>query len=101
LLLYFEVYHLTYDADDQTRYTVEYEMTRRTDGGLLRKGNEDRISAATEYAGDSRTARETILLDLSELDAAGELDVTVRVTDEVTGRQVERTLPFTLVSSQS
>ncbi len=97
LLLYFEVYHLAFDADDRTRFTVEYEMTWRREGTLLRRGREDRISAKTAYTGASRTARESILLDLKAWEGAGALDVVVRVTDGVTGRQVERMLPLTLV----
>ncbi len=97
LLLYFEVYHLAFDAEDRARFTVEYEMAGRADGALLRPGRENRISARTPYAGTSRTARETILLDLTAWQGSGPLDVVVRVTDSVTGRQVERALSFTLV----
>jgi hypothetical protein len=97
LFLYFEVYHLTFDANDRTRYSVAYEMTRRADGRLFRKDKEDRIAAATEYTGSSRTATEYILLDMAAWEGTGTLDITVRITDMVTRRQVERSLPFTLM----
>lgn len=95
--LYFEVYHLNYDADDRTRYTVAYELARKTDGGLFRKDKQDRTATGTEYTGNSRTTEEYILLDLAEWQGNGTLDVTVRITDEVTGQQVERLLSFDLI----
>ena len=98
LALYFEVYHLNFDAGDQARYTVAYEVTRQEQKGGL-KGlfggkAEKRTSAETEYTGESRTARETILLDLGTSERAGEVAVAVRVTDETTGQTVERSLSF-------
>jgi GWxTD domain-containing protein len=97
LFLYFEVYHLNYDTDDRTRYTIAYEVVHHTDGGLFRKDKKDRIAASTEYTGSSRTTPEYLLLDLADWEGEGTLDVTVRITDEVTGQQVERTLSFQLV----
>ena len=101
LALYFEVYHLNFDAGDQTRYTVAYEVTRQEQKGGL-KGlfggkAEKRTSAETEYMGESRTARETILLDLGTWERSGDVAVAVRVTDETTGQTVERSLSFEVV----
>ncbi|MFQ5571487.1 MAG: GWxTD domain-containing protein, partial [Rhodothermales bacterium] len=99
LVLYFEAYHLAFGPDDQTHYTVEYEVRRTKGGGLLRflgGGKEEGTSAQSRYTGSSRTAKEYILLDFSEWKGKGDLEVTVRITDGVTGRQVERTLAFTL-----
>ena len=98
LALYFEVYHLNFGADDQTRYTVAYEVARQEQRGgirgLLGGTAEKRTSAETAYAGESRTARETIFLDLGTWERAGEIEVTVRVTDETSGQTVERSLAF-------
>ncbi len=99
LALYFEVYHLTFGSDDRTHFTVEYEVTRnREKGGFLRlkKGDETRTVVRAPYTADARTAREFIYLDLSAWEGEGVLDVRVRVTDEVSGRRVERTLRFAL-----
>jgi hypothetical protein len=99
---YFEVYHLTYGADDQAHFTVSYEIGRdKTRNPLLRflgRGDEERTSVATPYTGQSRTAREYILLDLSEWEGQGTLEIRVRVTDETTGQQITRTLPFKMNS---
>ncbi len=103
LLLYFEVYHLTFDAADQTQYTVAYEVESVEKGGLLRFLDGSRgegTSAQTDYTGSSRTAREYILIDFSEWEGRGALVVTVRITDRVTGREVERTMPLTLVKQR-
>ena len=98
LALYFEVYHLTFGADDQAHYTVEYEVTRSEEkGGLLRflGGDTDhQTTAQTRYTSDSRTAHEYIMLDLSAWQGEGQLGITVRVTDETTGQQIERSVAF-------
>ena len=104
LLLYFEVYHLAFGSDDQTQYTVAYEVRRtKGQGGLLRflgGPRDEGATAETDYTGASRTAKESILLDFSEWEGRGALDITVRVTDRVTGRRVERTMPMTLVKER-
>lgn len=93
--LYFEVYHLTFGADDRTRYTVAYEVARGPERRLLPgRAASGTTAARITYAGDGTTAREAIVLDLEAWDGEGELTITVRVTDENTGRQVERDLRF-------
>ncbi len=102
LMLYFEVYHLPFGADDRTRYTVEYEVQRRTKGGavqkLFRGDDEERTTVTTTNDGTSRTATEYIMLDLAEWEVEGPSDVTVnvRVTDERSGQSVERSIDFEL-----
>ena len=99
--LYFEVYHLTFDDDDQTHYTITYEIAGIGAGGLLRflgRGDRERTAVETPYTGQSRTAREYIVLDLSEWDGTGALEVRLQVTDDVTGSQVARSLLFELVN---
>jgi hypothetical protein len=104
LLLYFEVYHLAFNPGDETQYTVAYEIRRSQDkGGLLRflgRPGDESTSVQTEYAGSDRTAREHILLDFTEWEGRGALEVTVRVTDRVTGQHVERTLSLTLAEER-
>ncbi|HMB89764.1 MAG TPA: hypothetical protein VKP65_02890, partial [Rhodothermales bacterium] len=88
-----------YGPDDRTHYDVAYEIKRRRPGNLLRlrQGREDRIAVRTDVSGSSRTAQEFILLDLSAWEGTGEVEVTVRVTDTVTGQQAARSLFFELV----
>lgn len=96
LVLYFEAYHLAFTGEDQTRYSIEYEVRRQeNDGRLVRLfTDDDPRSTATEatYEGGSRTAKEYIMLDLSDWEGSDDLRVTVRVTDEATGQQVERSV---------
>lgn len=100
LAFYVEAYHLTFDANDQTRYTVDYEVKRRTPrtglARLVRSDEETITTASTSYSGTRRTAREYVLLDPSEWNATGTLQVTVRITDEVSGQQAKRSLAFEL-----
>jgi GWxTD domain-containing protein len=97
LALVFEVYHLTLGRDDKTRYAVEYEILRRRDRGIFRGDATDRTAVSTRYTGENRTSREYILVDLSDWAQVGEIMLTVRVKDEVSGQAVERSLPFTVV----
>lgn len=98
LALAFEVYHLAFDADDRTRYRVAYTVRRQADGGLLRRrGPVETTESVARYTGTARAAREQIVVDLGTWTTAGALTVTVRVTDEVTGQAVERTIDFEAV----
>lgn len=101
LILYFEIYHLTFGNEDQTRYTIEYEVERRDERGqiarLFRGDKTQRTTAATEQEGDRRNTQEYITLQLDEWDGRGALEVTVRVTDEVSGQQKERSLELEAV----
>ena len=98
LALYFEVYHLTFGAAEATRYTVEYEVERRTERGGVRGlfgGEETRATTTqTQQEGRSRRAKEYLMIDLSDWDGEGELAVTVTVTDEHSGQSVARTIDF-------
>ena len=102
LMLYFEVYHLPFGANDRTRYTVEYEVQRRTDRGalvdLFRSDDEESTTVTTTNDGTSRTAKEYIMLDLAawEVDGTSDITVNVRVTDERSGQSVERSVDFEL-----
>ena len=99
IALYFELYHLGFDSDERTRYTVEYDVERRTEQGfwasLFRGEDVRRTTTRTTYEGSSSTEQEYILLDLSAFeDPTGDLMVTIRVTDENTGRTVSRSIDF-------
>ena len=98
LALYFEVYHLARGPDGQTRYTVAYDVARRTKRagltGLLRGDETQRTSTESTRTGQRRATDEYILLDLRPWDRPGQLEITVRITDEVTGQTAERTVAF-------
>ncbi len=85
LALYFEVYNLTYGADDLTHYTVSY--------GIESAGEEIR-TATTSYAGEARTAREYVVLDPGSIARPGTVIITVRAKDDIVDRAVERSVEF-------
>ena len=103
LLLGFEVYHLAFGADDQARYTVEYEVVRRKERtgffSFLRGDDETRTATASTYTGTGRRADEYILLEwgTDPPESPQPATVTVRVTDETTGQSVERSIEFRLL----
>jgi GWxTD domain-containing protein len=104
LLLSFEAYHLSFGPDDRTRYTVAYEVRGRTRRGwtrLFRGQDTQRTTTETTVQGTSRRVDEAILLDLSRIEhqEVQDVRVRVRVTDEVTGSSVARSLDFVLQPS--
>lgn len=104
LALNFEAYHLLFGADDRTRYTVEYstQYEREAQGltGLFGDTDTEKTTTASTYQGSRRRTNEYILFrlsDVSDLDEPTPVTVSVRVTDEVSGQSVERSISFTLV----
>ena len=105
LALYFEVYNLTFGAQDRTRYTVEYEVRRwQEERGVWKRitGNDDLqvTTTQTTYTGSSRQTEEYIFLDQSQwsMDESGDpdrLEIVVRVTDQNTGQDTQRSVRFT------
>ena len=104
---YFEVYNLPFNADDRTEYTVSYEVEGHKDRGAIAGallGEEgERTTVSTTRQGRSRTAEEYILLDLGDWEGedGSELNVTVRVMDETSGMEVERSVVFDLAAPPS
>ena len=99
LALYFELYHLTFAADDQTHYTIEYTITGKQGRGMLglRKPRDgESVGARSSYTSTSRTAQRYVMLDLSTWQEQGEIDITLRATDETTGQEIARTLSFVI-----
>ena len=93
LSLYFEAYGFEGGARP-SRVHVEYEVTRRRRGSLLRRTRE------TPSAGDLRlsvrgTATEQfVILETSDWEGSDEVEVRVSVRDERTQAEVERTVTF-------
>lgn len=104
IALGFQIYRLTFGADDRTRYTVEYDVStqelREGFFGWLGQTEGARTSTSSTYSGTSRRTTEYILLELSDsfdLPDRAEVEITVRVTDEVSGQTADRSISLTLV----
>jgi GWxTD domain-containing protein len=97
LALRFDVYNLTVDDDGQTHYSIAYEVRYRRDGGFLQADDQVQTETRSTVQGRRSTAREVIALDLGAIDGkGGSMQVTVRVTDEISGTTVERSVDFTV-----
>lgn len=99
ILLAFDVYHLTFNARDRTKYQVSYVIEQRTRRGwtrFFRREETQRTATTSTYEGSSRRTEERIELDLADLDTdrPQDLRVTVRVTDAVSGESVDRSIDF-------
>jgi len=106
LILAFEVYHLTRGSDGRTQYTIDYEVEGRTKRGwtrLFRGQDEQRVATSTTTSGTSERTDERIVLDLQDMARRSNQDVrvTVRVTDEVAGTEVARSVDFLLEGAAS
>ena len=104
VVLYFELYHLAYGDNDQTKYTVAYDVERRARQGwrrLFGSGDIEKTTTEMTYSGAQRRTEEFISIDLSTLrqPKTQELRVTVRVTDAVTGETVSRAQRIQLVGT--
>lgn len=106
IALYFEVYRLAFGADDRSEYTVEYTVRGRAARGKIAEfflGDDERETVVSStYEGTQRTAEELIRLDVADWDIESQTTatVTVQVTDESTGQQVERTIEFEMMPAQ-
>ncbi|WP_341481480.1 GWxTD domain-containing protein [Salinibacter ruber] len=102
----FEIYHLQSDVDGRTRYTVDYTVHRQeTEKGffatLFGREDEKETTVTTTHQGQDGRTTEYILLDSKNLfeKESSTVTVTVKITDEVTGQVVARSVSFQTVAS--
>ncbi len=97
--LYFEVYNLTRDGDDQTRYTVEYTLTpekeRKKVLGLFGGGDQPALSLRTERTGAEASPQEHAEIDVGKVDP-GNYTLTVAVKNELSGEETQRSIALEL-----
>jgi len=99
ILLYVELYHLMFGADDRTRYQIEYTVEGKTGGRWQRLGAQSEggpVSTSATFTGSSRRTNELISLNLSSSvrTVPSSVRVTVRVTDLVGRTDAERSVEF-------
>ena len=86
LAIYYEVYNLTYGADDQTAYSIRYTMEERKNRRRKRRKSSAALSVTIERQGAARKAIEYGELDVSSL-KRGAYDLRVTITDLHTGHR--------------
>ena len=95
--VYFEVYHLALDAEDRAHYRVEYALEPRQAGGVLglfrRKGTS--LSVTTRFESATPSPLVFTEIDVGKV-PAGDYVLVVRVTDELTGAEMEQRVPVEL-----
>ena len=91
LSVYFEIYGL--DAVAGGRFTVEYEVTQRKQGGLLRRDRLDVSGGRLVSRTDAGRASEYLILNTADWAGADEVEVRVQV-QAGRGRPVERSVRF-------
>lgn len=97
--VYFEIYNLTLAGDDQTSFSIDYilkpERPRPKFLGIFGGGDRPAVTIAEERTGSELSPVEHAGIDVQSVDP-GPYTLTVRVTDHVTGRVVERSRPLEL-----
>ncbi len=96
--LYFELYHLAMPDEEPAQYTIEYEILRHRQRGLLARtftaDIPDRTVTTLEQESDTSRTDELIMIDWKEEWDEGTVQVNVRVTDEWTGEVIQRSISF-------
>lgn len=94
LALYFEGYGLTFGADDQVHFAVEYEVTLRREGGLLRRTREETTAGNLLSTIRGTRTEQYLILNPGAWAGASEVEVVVTLRDESTGEEVARRVRF-------
>ena len=90
VFLYFELYNLTLDSDDQGQFSVEYILTgQQTKRRLIRRKNKPLLTLQIDRTSDTISPIEYAEIDVNSVDP-GQYELTVRVTDKNTGLSQER-----------
>ncbi|GAB5520199.1 MAG: hypothetical protein RhofKO_24500 [Rhodothermales bacterium] len=97
--LYYEVYHLSFDADDRTNYRIEYTLQRPDQPRrLFRRNSPDGLRLETSSSGTSATLYEYAEIDISQV-RPGAYTLTVTITDGNTNEVIERSFLINLVEA--
>ena len=95
--IYFELYNLTYGSDDLTSYDIEYILMPDASekGRLFRRRARPILSLKVERTGEMQSPIEYAEFDVRDVDP-GKYEMTIRITDTVTGSVVEKSQRFEL-----
>ena len=98
VFVYFEVYHLQLNKNDQTRYTVEYTLTPQASKkvlGVFDRKTQPALSLSTRQSGEDPSPVEWTEIDVRKVDP-GDYILTVTITDRLTDETYERSRPIEL-----
>ncbi|MBN2202299.1 hypothetical protein JW777_10125 [bacterium] len=103
LYLYYEIYNLGLDSKGSADYTVQFSLRRTSEGknvfqrigGLFGGGGSHRISIENKRTGKNRNVQDYIGMDVRSA-PTGHYELSLRVTDRVSDRQVWTAVPIVL-----
>lgn len=93
LQIYLEIYHLYFDSQGLAHYRMDFEVTRLQG---KKKDKEQSIALSFYFDSAQRTSKENFKVDLSKL-TPGSYELTVKVTDDVSSQERERSAFFELI----
>ncbi|MFB6278142.1 MAG: GWxTD domain-containing protein [Salinibacter sp.] len=103
LLLRFKIYHLSTDEQNRGRYTVHRRVERQTHREgiqrLLTSEERQQTTVTTQTRAQRSNVKESFLIppDDWKNETTQQIQITIRVEDEVSGQSVRRTIDFNLV----
>jgi len=111
VVVYYQIYGLVDDDFGQTRYRVDYEITPLDGGALAARvlqglgrqlglDQRERTTISYERVGDDRDEFGYIEIDLSG-SGGGPYEVSVTITDAVSGESVTKRTAFTLTGADA
>ncbi|MFB3131616.1 MAG: tetratricopeptide repeat protein [Rhodothermales bacterium] len=98
VFVYFEVYHLSLNKNDQTRFTIEYTLMPQKPKkvlGIINRKTRAALSVSTKRSGEDPSPVEWIEIDVRKVDP-GHYTLIVTITDRLTGETYERSRPIEL-----
>jgi hypothetical protein len=103
LYLYYEIYNLGLDSKGSADYNIQLSLRRTSEGksvlqrigGLFGGGGSHRISIENRRTGKNRNAQDYIGMDVRNA-PPGHYELSLKVTDRVTGLQTGSAVPIVL-----
>jgi hypothetical protein len=105
LYIYYEVYNLRKDKEGLTNFQQNIILQRKNEDGVLGKifspvlkfigiNNNKQVSLTSNYQTNDKDSQVYLQLDMGDYDA-GNYVLTVRITDNVSGRKTEQSTDLT------
>lgn len=96
LNLLLEVYNLTRNEQNQSHFTIHYQVTGQRDRSWLRSlfsGSDDKTSLTLNYETIDSRSKEHLIVDISDYEP-GKYTIELTITDTVAGKSIARSKSF-------
>ncbi len=98
IMVYFEVYHLTFGPDGSASFDVEFSL-EYTKKRRFRSDKKERLSQKNTFSSTTRTSKEVAGFNINNL-VPGEYDFVIEITDKNSNQKKSRSGKFKLVEKK-